>query len=435
MSLTPPARSPAGSISLPPLLRFGSRHDPDGVDPGDVFRLAQSMARLIVAEWEIEIDELRWSSSPEWLLGPMPESGQYPLYKDLVHPDDRALFLRRRQDPAQDYRIVRTDGVLIWVTSRTQACRNAKGDISRLIVVIQDISERKRVEQELGEQRHRLQMIHTVAGLHALEWDVASDRLTWDSDPESILGPLPVSGRYPPYIEMVHPADRDRFRSWRAGPGRETREFRILRTDGDIRWVSVRERLIAGTPERPERVLIAMQDTSERERLAHLAQYDAVTDLPNRNLFNDRLAQALTRSARDGRAVGLMFLDLDRFKAVNDTLGHQAGDALLKQVADRLTTCLRKTDTVARLGGDEFTVIIEGFKELDQLQRVAEKILAVLSAPFRLNDAEVSISASIGIATSPSDGASGPELIRRADSAMYRAKKVGCTFVYASDEL
>ncbi len=440
VTFSPPAQPKIRSVSLPPMLQMVTARgvvapEASGVDAEEVLKLAQGLARLIVLEWDVAADELRWSASPEWLLGPLPASGRYPVFREMVHVDDRARFLEARMgDHAMDYRIVRTDGVVLWLAARASVYRDAAGEIVRLVAVLQDVTERKRAEQELIQQRHRLQMVHTVAGLHAVEWDVGSDRLLWDGDPESILGPRPASGHYPSYTAMIHPEDRERFLGWRGGAGRDSREFRIVRTDGEVRCLSVRERVIVGTYEHPERVLIALQDVSERERLASLAQYDAVTGLPNRNLYNDRLSQALTRSARDGRQIGVMFLDLDRFKAVNDTLGHHLGDVLLEQVAGRLQSCLRKTDTVARLGGDEFTVVVEGFRERAQLSRVAEKILGVLSTPFSLQGHEVSISASIGIATCPADGTTCEALLRRADTAMYRAKGRGSTFLHATDE-
>lgn len=167
------------------------------------------------------------------------------------------------------------------------------------------------------------------------------------------------------------------------------------------------------------------QQKADEERIQFLAHYDQLTELPNRRLFQDRLQQALALSSRNTHGVGLLFLDLDRFKMINDTLGHAAGDLLLQQVAQRLRQCLRESDTVARIGGDEFTVLMPLIQHREECAAVAEKIVTVLSCPFDLNGTEVRSGTSIGIATCPADGTSSDELLRAADAAMYRAKSAG----------
>lgn len=159
--------------------------------------------------------------------------------------------------------------------------------------------------------------------------------------------------------------------------------------------------------------------------LAYLAQYDSLTGLANRGLFRDRLAQALARADRHERLVALLFLDLDGFKAINDTLGHDAGDNLLKTVADRLRGCVRRADTVARLGGDEFAVILEGVSRIGDATAVAQKILDTVALPFILNGQEVFVTTSIGIAVYRRDGEDAEALTKNADTAMYRAKEQG----------
>ncbi len=159
------------------------------------------------------------------------------------------------------------------------------------------------------------------------------------------------------------------------------------------------------------------------ERLAYMAQYDHLTGLTNRALFQDRLEQALARAKRSGALVALMFLDLDRFKAVNDTLGHGTGDLLLKKVAERLEGSVRETDTVARIGGDEFGIILEGLTEAQDAALVARKIIDKLVQPFVLDGHEVFVTTSIGIAVYPSSN--GDSLLTDADSAMYCAKEQG----------
>jgi diguanylate cyclase (GGDEF)-like protein len=172
------------------------------------------------------------------------------------------------------------------------------------------------------------------------------------------------------------------------------------------------------------------------ERENALAYSDALTGLPNRQLFNDRLNMALAQAYRQLGKVALFFLDLDGFKAVNDQLGHDYGDLLLKQVAERLKTCVRSTDTVARLGGDEFTIIL-AIRDKADAKQVAEKILATVRVPYDLNGKVADkVGTSIGIALYPQDGSQAADLMRKADASMYAAKQAGKnTFRFATMEI
>jgi diguanylate cyclase (GGDEF)-like protein len=171
----------------------------------------------------------------------------------------------------------------------------------------------------------------------------------------------------------------------------------------------------------------AIERKQAEERLAYLAQYDHLTGLANRTLFKDRLTQALARADRNNEQVALMFLDLDNFKVINDTLGHDAGDIILQAVAERLKKCVRVTDTVARLGGDEFIIILDGLPKSDVPVIVAQKIISVLAPPFHVGEREVFITTSIGISLYPMDAKNAKDLLKYADRSMYRAKEKGCS--------
>jgi len=174
----------------------------------------------------------------------------------------------------------------------------------------------------------------------------------------------------------------------------------------------------------------------DQQRLSYLARYDALTGLINRTLFSDRLEGAVARARRDGSVVALMFLDLDGFKDVNDRLGHAVGDALLRQVAERLVSCVRESDTVARLGGDEFTVVLEGGQRVEDAGRVATKILRTVAEPYRVGGEDIVITTSMGIAAFPLDGDTAEELLKGADIAMYSAKNAGRnTYEFYTSEL
>lgn len=171
-------------------------------------------------------------------------------------------------------------------------------------------------------------------------------------------------------------------------------------------------------------------------RIFHLAHHDSLTDLPNRIIFYDRLKQALVQARRHDRGVGVLFVDLDRFKPINDSLGHETGDALLKIVADRLVRCVRRTDTIARLSGDEFTIVLQDLDRGQDAGHVAQKVLEAVGQPATVRNQAVLITASVGIALYPFDAADPDLLIAQADRAMYRAKKRGghC-YQFVSEEM
>ena len=242
-----------------------------------------------------------------------------------------------------------------------------------------------------------------------------------------------IENRVLSFVDLVYPGDRTRVQN-EIGERLERDdhfiiEYQIVCADATVKWVSEKAQAVrneAGAIIALEGIIDEITDRKRfEERLSFLAQYDVLTGLPNRALFYDRLRQAVVRARREQAMVGLMFLDLDRFKQINDTLGHAAGDRVLKVVADRLKGFLREVDTIARLGGDEFTVIIEGVSDPVQLSGVAEKIRSALSEPVDLDGRDMSVSASIGITLYPRDGEDIEQLIKNADIAMYHAKHRG----------
>ena len=174
------------------------------------------------------------------------------------------------------------------------------------------------------------------------------------------------------------------------------------------------------------RMVINLQEiTASRDQVRHLANHDALTGLPNRLLLEDRLQQALVEGRREDEIVAVMFLDLDGFKGVNDTYGHEAGDVLLKQVAIRLLHCVRERDTVARLGGDEFVIVFINVKGVSNVEMIARKIVRSFERSFNISGFTLNVSTSIGVSLYPQHGASSEELMQLADEAMYQAKRSG----------
>jgi diguanylate cyclase (GGDEF)-like protein/PAS domain S-box-containing protein len=228
------------------------------------------------------------------------------------------------------------------------------------------------------------------------------------------------------------------FRSFRAGQGCRVDDEVFWRADGtsfpaDYSAAPLSERgLLKGA-------VVTFNDSTKRKqveaRLNELAHFDALTELPNRRLFMDLLARALARANRTERQMALLFLDLDRFKLINDTLGHACADLLLKAFAARLTGCVRTTDAVSRLGGDEFTVILEDLTHADDAAVVARRILDALALPFTVDGREIFVTSSIGIALAPSDGTDAEVLIINADTAMYAAKERRGAFQFFSQDM
>jgi diguanylate cyclase (GGDEF)-like protein/PAS domain S-box-containing protein len=212
--------------------------------------------------------------------------------------------------------------------------------------------------------------------------------------------------------------------------GREWRgELCNKKKNGELYWEHVSISPIFDEQSGTTRYLAVKEDITQRkiyeEELFHQANYDPLTQLPNRALALDRLSRAISRTKRRLELVGLLFLDLDNFKQVNDTLGHEGGDLLLKEAAGRLAGCLRECDTAARFGGDEFIAILSELKSKDDAQLIVERIVAAFARPFDILGAEVVVTASVGVSFAPEDGEDAALLLRKADSAMYLAKTAG----------
>jgi len=205
-------------------------------------------------------------------------------------------------------------------------------------------------------------------------------------------------------------------------------EFRFKHRNGTWRFLEAVSNNLLHDPN-VKGIVVNCRDITERklneEMIRYMAYYDTLTHLPNRPLFNDRLTLALAQAHRNQQMLAVMLLDLDQFKTINDTLGHDVGDHLLKGVAERLVNCLREGDTVARLGGDEFMLLLPGITQVEDVHRIAQKILNALKLAFHFDGHELHITASIGISLYPSDSKDAETLIKKADTALHRAKAQG----------
>jgi diguanylate cyclase (GGDEF)-like protein/PAS domain S-box-containing protein len=302
------------------------------------------------------------------------------------------------------------------------------------VSLLMDITERKRAEQQLRESERRFRDFAEAAGEYV--WEVDRDaRYTFVSRRvEAVLGyrPEDLYGRRP--FDLMPPGEADRVRelldhTLTGGQPLRNVEHRSLTRSGTLAWQLVSAVPIHADDGRITGLRGTALDISERKRaearIEELATRDPLTGLPNRLLLSDRLAQGIAGASRGGDQLAVMFIDLDHFKAINDTLGHHVGDLLLKDVAKRLGAVVRKDDTLARLGGDEFVVVLEGLRSPEDAGQVAQKILNSLSHPYQIEGHDLRTAASVGIALYPSDGEDAATLMRHADTAMYAAKSGG----------
>ena len=340
-----------------------------------------------------------------------------------VHAGDRDRYQREK-------RYIRKDGEQIWVRPTISVARDADGEPEFLIGMVEDITERKRAEQALeqSEERYRSVVERTADGLfladlesnHVLETNAALQRMLGYTAEELLEMTL-----YDFIVDSKENIDRNSRRvleEKQAFIG----ERRYRREDGGIIDVEVSASVI---PYGNKEVCCSIvRDVTERKamerELAYRAFRDPLTGLPNRTLLEDRLRQATARAGRLGERISVLFLDLDNFKVINDSLGHETGDELLVTVSRRLQGCLRPSDTAARLGGDEFVVLLDVDSGVSEASRVAERILGALRIPLVLQGKELVVDASIGIAVGGA-GESPGDLLRDADLAMYRAKARG----------
>jgi diguanylate cyclase (GGDEF)-like protein/PAS domain S-box-containing protein len=306
---------------------------------------------------------------------------------------------------------------------------------------IRNILHLASIQKKLKVSEERLHFVLDASNEGVWDWSVEDDFVSHNSAWCKILA-LPeahLTHDFAFYGGLIHPEDQESVRkaidsSIQANEPYDM-EYRIRRADGNYIWVYDRGRVIERSEDGNAKRMVGMiqniQVRKEYEAEIHrLAFFDPLTDLPNRRLLLDRLTQAVIRSKRTQERGAILFIDMDRFKVLNDTHGHQMGDLLLIQVAGRITSCLRGEDTVARFGGDEFVVLLEGLKGENELARsdatrIANKILNALNMPYRLGALDYQSTPSIGISLYDSETTSIDGIISNADQAMYLAKTWG----------
>jgi len=364
----------------------------------------------------------------------------HETWLQLIHPDDRAEALRlvdaaRCEHAPFDFlhRFIRPDGSVRILRAQGLVETDDTGQVVRVFGTSQDVTDMKLAEDSLRASEERFRAIVSTAreGIWLLDQEAntiyANDRLA------EMLGYSTAEMLGRPLFDFMEDAEKlesaQHFRE-RTNGKPDQYDFRFRRKNGEDLWAIVSASSMFDVNGKFIGAMKMITDITERKqaeaRLKRNAFYDELTDLPNRALFLDRLERAIEYAKRrDDYLFAVLFMDLDNFKVVNDSLGHAAGDQLLSIVARRLETCLRMGDTVARLGGDEFTILLDDLQSVAEATRVVERIQTELSLPFTIGGNKVNSNASIGIALSTPGYSHPEELLRDADVAMYRAKKQG----------
>ena len=303
-------------------------------------------------------------------------------------------------------------------------------------------------ETDLELYRHQLRQAHAhkVARMGYWDWDIETNQLYWSDEVYDLLSVSQDEFRdnHEAFLARVHHDDLNKIRQATRQSLKYSQpysvEHRVIRPDNEFQVVYQHAELIKNDAGKIIRMLGILQDITERhlaqEKIQYQAFFDSLTDLPNRTLFHNRLDHALRMSGRTAQRVAVFIIDLDRFKNINDSLGHEIGDSFLHSVANHLKKSTRSTDTLARLGGDEFALVIEGVKTHEDVIEVANKVLDVLSRTHYVHGNELISTSSIGIAVSSLDNVDKESLIKQADLAMHHAKQTGGNrFCFYNEEM
>ena len=402
---------------------------------------AQRLAHLGSWEWDVKTGEVSWSDETYRIYGYEPKEVVPTLEKlmELVHPEDRELVNKKIEGALYEaktydfeHRIVRPNGEVRVVHRQARVYFNEEGEPSRMVGTVHDTTEQKMAEEALRESEERFRSAFEDAPIGVALVGLDRSHLRVNRAYCEMLGYSEEELLETPHPEILHPDDRqesaERIQEvLKEGAEPYALERRYIHADGYAVWSLSNISLIRDSEGEPRHFICLHQDITGRkkleERLEYQAFHDSLTELPNRALFLDRLGHALARTRREGDQVAVLLMDLNRFKVINDSLGHDAGNTVLVEVAERMRASVRVGDTVGRIFGDEFAVLLEAPCDTKEAQQVAERIQEHLSAPFEVEGQEAFVSLSIGIALNETAEDRPEEVLRRADLAMYTAKR------------
>lgn len=380
-------------------------------------------------------------------------SGRDIHMESITHPEDREYVrqtireaIQHQQNYVAEYRIIHANGGIVWVAERGSPLYNEHGEIEAIEGVLQNITRRKlsEIAANQAEERYRSIFENAVEGIYQttpdgcyLNFNPALVKIYgYDSTVDLIQGISDINSQL-----YAHPHKREEFVAIMSAHGRVVNfEAEVRRKNGEIIWISENAREVRdknGTLLFYEGTVEDITERKNHEReLEYQSTHDALTGLPNRTLLVDRLDQYIGLADRYHSKVAIAFIDLDQFKLINDSMGHHAGDELLKTMAGRLAKCVRDSDTVVRLGGDEFVLLLTGLHEIEDVAESMQRVLTSVAEPCTIENREFVISCSIGISIYPDDAKDTGALLKYADAAMYKSKQSGRNmFQFYTDEL
>lgn len=408
------------------------------------YKEAQRLAKVGNWEWNLADDGNWWSEELYRILEEDPDSyeASFENFLEKVHPDDRQALVdgTRNVSPSPDayapaeIRLLFAGGRQKAVEQRVEVRVDERGHPAAVIGTIRDVTEQRELQNQLRESEARYASTVELAAIGIAHVDADGRFISVNRQLCEMLGYakeelLRLTVKDVSHPEDANVTDEERARLHTGETESLKAEKRYLRKDGMTIWVRITSTLCRNDEGEPLHDISIVEDISDRKaaeaRVKYLATHDELTGLPNRAVFSEMVNHVIESARRHERQCALLFIDLDRFKVVNDSLGHEAGDMLLKEMAARLSGCMRKSDVVARLGGDEFVVLLEDLKDSVAATDVARKILSSLLEPVEIMGQECRVTASIGIALYPRDAQDGSSLMKRADMAMYLAKEEG----------
>lgn len=413
------------------------------------YRLIADNMNDLIAMYDIEGTVKYASPSYQRVLGVNPEEyvGQHAT--SLIHEEDKHNVLAQFAEAVQhlcsftiEFRKRTASGEYLHFETLNMPVCNDQGVLEGYVSVSRDITDRKAAEAAMCESEERYRLI--ADNSHDLIRVINANQEVVYISPsyQTVLGFAPEEMMQKNLFQEMHPEDKEalqeRFNILFSTKQPQMGEFRRQHRDGHWVWLEAVGTPVLDKDGTIKHIVIVSRDVSKRkqyeEQLQHLAFHDALTNLPNRRLFVELAKQSLKDAERTNRKVGIMYLDLDKFKEINDNLGHDVGDELLVQFTKRVKENLRKMDILCRMGGDEFTILLPKTEKL-YAKVIAQRILEAIQQPYHIQGYTITTTSSIGIAVYPEHGDNMEELIKRADYAMYQAKANGRNGIYLAEQL
>jgi diguanylate cyclase (GGDEF)-like protein/PAS domain S-box-containing protein len=408
------------------------------------YKESQRLAKIGNWEWNLATGETWWSEELYRILEVDPEHDEasFENFIRKVHPDDRGFLIEGKDripicteaHAPKTIRILAGGDRRKVVELRIDVRADERGEPAAVIGTIRDVTERSDLEAQLRESEERYSNTVELAAVGIAHVE-RSGRFIWANRHfcqmvgYSMDELLTLTTKAISHPEDMNVTDAERARLHAGLIDSLTWEKRYVRKDGATIWVRITSTLKRNTDGAPLYDISIVEDISDRKvaeaRIRYLATHDEMTGLPNRATFGELLNHAIEATRRRDGQCAVLFIDLDRFKVINDSLGHEAGDQLLREMSARLSRCMRKSDMVARLGGDEFVVLLDDSNDSAAASEVAKKILAAIMEPVEIMGQECRVTASIGIARYPDDARDALTLMKHADAAMYLAKEEG----------